>query len=446
MKRKILFSLFSLCLLFVLFFSSVASFGETAEEPLIRIVMFSDLHVEFGLQHNGDPLRPSTEKAIDYVLDTLTDGDGVDVVLVGGDMIGPRGGWDSQTMAKTKHAIHESLSRMTKDNKVLYVSGNHDPEVSLGLGEGKTEEYSGDYSQYMEQSCGEPISALYSEDIRSGLSPYNEILCYRYTIGGMEFIGMNSPYTSEADGIYSTYSGLYADQVEWVSDELAKIGKDKTVFLFSHYPVKSLRTLLSPTSFSPDNQSQEELEQILKEYPNVVYCFGHAHSGETRWAKSRTTELVQVQGMSLAGQGLYQSKNYVDCHMGSMGYYDNPYQPGGLTAEDPMVVQFVMVELYADRMVFQVHNTGEKEAYQGAYEVKPFALARDLAAQLGVTVPESSDTTRETDSSAENSVSSFLSTEAEAGNGFPIPVIAVAVGVLLVGTGVAVVVLLRKKS
>ena len=70
--------------------------------------------------------------------------------------------------------------------------------------------------------------------------------------------------------------------------------------------------------------------------------------------------------------------------MGSMGYYNNVYQPGGLTVNDPMVVQFMMVELYADRIVFRIHNVGEKIPPNGTEDVKPMTIVRDLSAQFGL--------------------------------------------------------------
>ena len=441
MKKTILSLL--LLLTFLISFVPEWSSSSAEEEPLMRIVMFSDLHVEFGLQDLKTPIRPSTLKAVNYVLDDLTDGNGVDVVMVGGDMTGPRGSWNQSVVTKTKNSVNQVLSSMTKDNKVLYVMGNHDPEPSLGIGENRTTDYSGDYSSFMNQSCGEPVSVLHSDDILSGLSPYNEVLCYRYTINGIEFIGMNTPYTPKKNGVYSELSGLYVDQVEWVEEELAKIGKDKTVFLFSHYPIDSLRTLLTPTALDAENMAKKEMERILKEYPSTVYCFGHTHSGETRWAKKKTSELVQLQQMSLAGQGLYSTKSYIDCHMGSMGYYDNPYQPGGLTAEDPMVVQFVMVELYADRMVFQVHNTGEKAAVNGSYEISPLAVSRDLRAQFGLpTATEEPDTTQTTDGNSQSTVPSEIPQEES--SALPIVLGAGLCGVVVIGV-VVLLLVLRKK-
>jgi len=417
---------------------ALVSFAEQEEEPLLRIAMFSDLHVEFGLQDLKKPIRPSTEKAVQYLLDDLTDGDGVDVFLVGGDMTGPRGNWDQATITKTKNSIHETLSSATVDGKVFYVMGNHDPEPTHDVGENKTSDYSGDYLSLMEESFGDPVSILWSSDINSGLSPYDEPLCYRYTVKGIEFIGLNTPYVEKS------CSGLYPDQTEWLEEELATIGKDKTVFIVCHYPLTSLRTLLNKNTYATENQCKKDLERLFKEYTNVVYCFGHTHSGDSRWAKSRTSDLVKPDGMSLAGQGIYKNRGYIDAHMGSMGYYDNVYQPGGLTADDPMIVQFVTVDLYADRMVFQAHNTGEKYATNGKKDVDPLVIARDLGPQMGISAPVTDSSTNGTDGTGSSETSVPTAPEENGGSLLPTVLLCV-LGVILVA-GVAVIfVLLRKK-
>lgn len=363
-----------------------------ADEPIMKIALFSDLHVEFGLQSADKPMRVSTAKSIQY-LKELTDNEGADLILVGGDMTGGRGSWSQAYIPKLKDSVYEFMARGTKDGKVLFVTGNHDPEPSAKVKTAAGGNYSGDYSSYMLDNVGKFASSLYASDISTDPSPYDELLCYRYTINGIEFIGLNTPYLQDQGKVW----GLYKEQTAWLIEEMEEIGKDKTVFLLCHYPKKSLATIESPTKQASANQCQADMNKVLAQYTNIIYCYGHVHHGDAYWAKTNTNELVKAEGKtSLAGQGIYRNTGIINAHMGSMGYYDNEYQPGGLSSADPKVCQFVMVELYANRMTFQVHNTGAKVPPKGTKEIKSLTIARNLAAQFGLPDEDGYITTKNT--------------------------------------------------
>ncbi|MBQ4322352.1 MAG: metallophosphoesterase [Clostridia bacterium] len=432
MNRKTLKWLFSFAFVAVVcvcafLVQPVTTAAEEAEEPLMRIVMMSDLHVEYNLQAKEKPIRFSIAKACAYARE-LTEDKGVDVVLVGGDMSGGRGTWSQKMIPATMQSIYDYLSGMTKDGKVMFVTGNHDPEPSVKANTQIGDEYSGDYSSFMKEGCGEFVSALYAEDIDAP-SPYNELLCYRYTINGIEFIGLNTPYLENQAKV----SGLYAEQGEWLTEEMKAIGADKTVILFCHYPFSSVRTIESPSVQAAGNTCGSALKQVLDAYPNVIYCYGHVHSGDKWWAKTSTADIVKPQGAaSLVDRGVYKTNKFINAHMGSMGYYDNEYQPGGLSASDPLVVQFVMIELYANRIVFQAHNTGMKYAPGGKKDVTPLIIARDLAAQFGLDPSEgvykkgdayggSSDTSTATSSTATTTDTSATTDTATTGSVSELP-------------------------
>ena len=423
----------------------VAAEEAAAEEPVMRIAFFSDLHVEFGLQDNDMAVRSSTIKAAEAALD-LTDGEGFDVVLVGGDMAGHRGTWTTEKVTKVKNQIHETMTGISKDGKVLYVGGNHDQDASEAANALGTDDYSGCYADLMKASAGEFVSSLYSDDISKDLSPFNEILCYRYTFGGMEFIGISTPHLTERGA-----SGLLPQQTQWLEEEMEKIGTEKTVFILCHYPEDSLATYTNKSTAASDNIVKAQMTDIFNEYKNIVYCYGHHHSGTTWWAKSKTTDLVKVPaGMSLAGANLYNAKGYISSHMGSMGYYDTPYQPGGLTVDDPECVQFITVDLYADRITFQVHNAGQQPAQGGKMEVSAVSFVRDLSDQLGVEAPAKDDSSKPSggDSAVKATDSAAASTAAGgSGNGNLLPVIVLGgLGVLVVAAVVVVILVLKKPA
>ena len=67
----------------------------------------------------------------------------------------------------------------------------------------------------------------------------------------------------------------------------------------------------------------------------------------------------------------YQTTGWISAFMGSLGYYDNVYQDGGLSAEEPAVVQFLVMDFYDDHITFRYHNTGDEPALGGNNDLFP---------------------------------------------------------------------------
>ena len=78
----------------------------------------------------------------------------------------------------------------------------------------------------------------------------------------------------------------------------------------------------------------------------------------------------------------YQTTGWISAFMGSLGYYDNVYQDGGLSAEEPAVVQFLVMDFYDDHITFRYHNTGDEPALGGNNDLVSFTVKRDLSDQL----------------------------------------------------------------
>ena len=349
-------------------------FEAKREEP-ITIALISDPHHEYGVQDEESHVRPSSQKAIEYIK-KLTGG-GADYLLCGGDITGRNGEWSDGTIADTVKASYELFSSAAKDGKALIVTGNHDPEPSVHSG---TETInSNDYSEFMASSLGEPDAAFYTADLsvdQSFTGPFNELLGYRYTVGNLSFIGLNTPYGDRRDVKQTGHNGLYEDQVDWAAEEIKKLGADHTVILLCHYPADELKTVENAQTKmydAEDNGARVKMLALLSENDNIIYCYGHVHT-ETHEAFFETGEHVtQVDG----------ADSSVICHMGSLGYY-NDHFGGPLAKADPTVVQVNMLYIYSDRIVFEFHNTGESEPYGGNYEVEPFVIERDMSKTLSV--------------------------------------------------------------
>ena len=346
-------------------------YDNTGKTPLLTVACFSDLHVDYGIQSYSLPIRPSTVNAAKYLKDQLG---GADVILVGGDVVSNNGNnnWTQDKWTKTINTVYSTLSAATKNNngRVLMVSGNHENEVGVAAGDGF---HGGEYAPWMTQSVGAFKASLYFNDMGLGSSKFNELLCYRYTLGKVDFIGINTPYRTQRSNGY-----LYPQQITWVENQLKAIGKDKTVVILCHYPVTSIET---PVGVSGNSKTM--MTQLLAQYPNAIYCYGHVHGGDQYQVRLSTMELVVPQGsINKLANNAYESNSWIHCHMGSMGHYKYTYQNNWLTAADSYVVQFMLISFYEDHITFQMYNTGSKAAANGVYEPISFTVMRDLSAQF----------------------------------------------------------------
>ena len=336
----------------------------SSDKPAMTIACISDPHHEYGVQDTDSHTRPSSETGVELIKE-LTGG--VDLVLLGGDITGRNGNWNDNTIKSTIDASVSLFSSASKKDKIMIATGNHDPEPTVHTATDSIN--SNDYSEYMKNSLGNYKNALYSEDIDDEFkSSFNELLCYRYDINGMVFLGLNTPYGDRRDVKQTGYNGLYIDQVEWLEKELSSIGHEKTVFILCHYNVDSLYTVEVATTkvdTSEENASRVLLKELLSEYENAVYCYGHVHQAKNQ-ALEKTIE--QIKPICEDGATL--------CYMGSFGYY-NDHFGGPLGETDPPVVQTTLINVYADRIEFSMVNVGSVEAYGGKYEIEPYVLKRE---------------------------------------------------------------------
>jgi len=384
MKKTILRFILSVLVLIFSITSSFASedadmhepeYDNSDETPIFTVACFSDLHIDYGIQSWENPIRLGTVSAVDMIRDEFGK---VDVVLVGGDITSNNGGntWTSDIIINTIDTVYNTLSLASKDGKVLFVSGNHENEAGIIAG---NTEHSGDYEMYMLAALGDFKDTLYLDNlVTDSVSEFNEMLCYRYTVNNMEFIGINTPYRPERSDGY-----IYPEQIEWVEEQLVQIGKDKTVIIFCHYPLNNIST---PSGYSAD--SGELLTGLLEEYPNVIYCYGHVHGADEWQVKYNTSELVEVHGDKvLTDNNAYETDGFITCHMGSMGFYKNSYQPDWLSIDEPVVVQLMTISFYSNHITFRMHNTGEEPGFGGSYDIASFTVMRDLKEQFKIAEP-----------------------------------------------------------
>lgn len=391
-------------------------YDSDGKTPLLTVACFSDLHIDYGLQHKSSPVREDTMHAAEEIIKR----GGVDVVLVGGDILSgndTKTGWTNAEIEAAKQAVSKTLSPVSKTGNVFYVSGNHDTQPG-NLAGGTVD--SSDYSEIMKAACGEFEDALIQT-----VDGKECLLAYRYTVGGIAFIGINTPYSRSAK---DPDSGLFSSQIHFAEQQLKEIGRNQTAVLFCHYPIQSVTSHKGETA-----NVRNELQLLLNQYPNVIWCYGHVHSTDRYFASYQTSELVNSPMAEPVGPNTANTSKYIACHMGSMGYYDYSYQPGALNATARDVVQVQTIEFYEDHITFRTVNTGPKTPSEVAQPAS-WTVLRDLRAQFGIEIP--SDETGDNTEDFGPSDSDSLPSDSAAGlPDWVIPLSVTAVVLILSGVG-----------
>ena len=326
-------------------------------DPIFTIACISDLHADYGLQNKSPYVRQS-------VVDTIyaiADEENADILLVGGDNTSDngntsdKGGWTYSIFSQVIEKYRELGETATKSGRSLWACGNHDYQA----GEEEGYDAYADYEAIMVDSCGEPLSVYRQKDDKSLKSDqrYPEfVLGMHFNIDGFDFIVMNAPYSKA-----QTYS---TGTLQWLGGRLKSIGKDKTVFLLTHYPLTDSRNISTPT-YGTSGSAYTSLTSILRNYPNTIMLYGHNHGGSDHVYINEDT-FERITPYTKAGKVVNDRNvvptSFITSFMGSMSYYNNSIDSGWLTERDPKVVQALMLYIYEDRIVFQMKNYGEKLA------------------------------------------------------------------------------------
>ena len=252
--------------------------GETGESRLLlTVACLSDLHNQEKLI-TSDP--PKLREDIGDVLAAMKEEEnGVDVILIGGDVTS-----DSTTSQAQVHGILDQLMERTDPltKNVLFVSGNHDYNAGYEAGYN-----SADYYDYLMK---DRVGALSGDDAYyEFLLGADYLLGYHYVLGGVDFIGISpSPADLKADQNY--YYQYTPGTVNWLSQTLERIGKEKTVLLFGHFPFADSHSLSDGKGMLPTCDAQ--MKAVCKDYPNLLYLYGHDHGGDKAYTLSDTAQRV----------------------------------------------------------------------------------------------------------------------------------------------------------
>lgn len=249
--------------------------------PLMRILVFGDYQIGQDLLTEAeDPIRPVFKKMCAEFAEL-----DFDAVMIGGDLT-----WGKSVTKERWDYVVDKVLGYIRDNispNIYIIAGNHD--YNAGERDGfNSADY---YNAYLKENLGslEENSNGYFEtfDYYDG----DVLIAYCYEQDGVYFMGLStSPDNMRGNLQYSNY--IYSDgAMDWIEDKLESIGADKTVFFTAHFPLNNSNNIVKSVK-GASTATTQRLVGIFKNYPNLLYLYGHDHGSAYAFIDSATAERV----------------------------------------------------------------------------------------------------------------------------------------------------------
>lgn len=385
---------------------------DVSDAPILTSMCFSDVHNNFAmLQENNSSGDYVVRRNVDWMIDHLLETEGaVDVVMVGGDYMSDYPSWNTSGSLPYKYYLGfkaktiETFNRLAKDGKVMYVAGNHDyaqGEAARG-GPGKNGTYNS-FDFYFDGPMDETLGVLADEDkfVKVGTHTGEEyLLGYYYKVNGIHFIG----FSPDPDMIWSEQGyGFSREQLKWLDAKLDEIDPTGTevIFVNCHYALSQRVTSSNLNNPYRDSAVEADFIPVLSGHKNLFYMFGHWHTfhsyqqgttvksvlhynelGNIMGIKGTETESTQVSGA--------QNRSFTTVWMG--GFRLDWSSGDGKTNEDkfngdfvtghythpstgtPRMAQGMYIEVYPDKVVFQMKNIGDYPGFSTEDILEPYTV------------------------------------------------------------------------
>ena len=364
----------------------------------LTVFCMTDIHNQQAMLDYPTTLRSSAVSAAQLALEEFGK---ADLTIIGGDNVSDYPNWNKSCALPKKNFLDikqkmvDCFAAVTKGEKVLYVSGNND----MILGDIGTEEnepynttdfyYTGPMNKTLGELSEKDCLTVIAEE-KPNESPYLD--AFHYVVDGVDFIGINiDPNTA-----YNTHEGYYTDEtLLWVKNKLAEIDPTgtKPVFVVGH--LSALYYTGGKWSESMINGNVELFYNALSGHKNLFYLYGHLHGavfvykGHSSGAVVHMDENAKPLDENLAS---LDNKNcapydFTLVHMGGLRPFWHPeieyFKNDGLTGfagrtdkeryypatGTPRLSQYMVFDIYDDRVVFRIRNTGDMENY--SVEDKP---------------------------------------------------------------------------
>ncbi len=355
-------------------------------EKILTCFCFTDIHNQQSMLDYPTTLRSSLVAASKLAREEFGP---ADITLVGGDNISDYPHWNKscalpkKNFLDIKEKLHRCVASSTKDGKVLYVTGNND----MILGDIATEENAPynttDFYDYMDSAFGE-LPESEKLVLRAEKKPGERYLgAFHYVVNGIDFIGINI----DPDTAYDSHEGYYNNAtMHWVKAKLNEIDPSghKPVFVVGH---------LSAIYYYSGNDLRETMingdaslfYSIFHGHKNAFYLYGHVHGEKACYKDFSSGAVLHINGTGMPidsnlGEIDSRDKDYdfSIVHMGGLrpfgreyfeddgltgygGEEKSAYHPGTAT---PTLAQYLSFEVFSDRAVFHIRNTGSRDGYR----------------------------------------------------------------------------------
>ena len=365
-------------------------------KKLLTAFCFTDIHNQQSMLDYPTTVRASLVRAKTLAEEEFGK---ADLALVGGDNVSDYPHWNKscalpkKNFLDLKEKMHACIAESVKDGKVLYVAGNND----MILGDIGTEDNAPynttDFYDLMDDAFG-PLSKEECLPLTSTEKPSERYLgAFHYAINGVDFIGINiDPNTA-----FNSHEGYYNNEtLLWVKDKLREIDPcgTKPVFVVGH---------LSAIYYYNDGALRETMingdkalfYDIFKGHRNAFYLYGHVHGERACFreyssgavlhldeenrpldanlcstdaeGKDYAFSLVHMGGLRPFGRQYFED----DARSGYGGEKEIKRHHGTAT---PTLAQYLVLEIFDDRAVFHIRNTGTHEQYHYKDKLKAYTV------------------------------------------------------------------------
>ena len=365
-------------------------------KKILTAFCYTDIHNQQAMLDYPTTVRSSLIEAKKLALEEFGT---ADLALVGGDNISDYPYWNrscalpKKNFLDLKEKMHNCIAESTVDGKVLYVAGNND--MILGdIGTDENEPYNTtDFYDLMDGAFG-CLSDSEKLILVSKEKP-NELYwgAFHYVVNGIDFIGINiDPNTA-----FNSHEGYYSAQtLGWVKNKVDEIDPEgsKPVFVIGH---------LSAIYYFNNGKLCETMENgdrslfydIFKGHKNAFYLYGHVHGESSCYRNFSSGAVLHLDKNNMPlGSNLSELNSqdkeyeYSLVHMGGLRPFGAPYfENDGMSGyggeseikyypctATPNLAQFLVFEVYSDRVVFYIRNTGTHEDYHKKDKLREYVV------------------------------------------------------------------------
>ena len=353
-----------------------------------KCLCLTDVHNQQSMLDYPTTLRDSFIKAVDLGLEEFGQ---FNLTVVGGDNVSDYPFWNKscqlpkKNFLDIKQKIVACAEKSAKGQKVLFVAGNND----MILGDIGTEEnrpynttdfyYSGPMKERLGKLSDNELFTVKSIEKPHEL-PY--LNAFHYVVDDIDFIGISiDPNTA-----FNTHDGYYTEEtIDWVDKKLDEIDPDgnKLVFVVGHLAVYNRNNLVVEKA---KDKNTDKFIEVLSKHKNLFYLYGHVHGekhcftdteqailylndkGEVlETPKNSTATLVQMGGLRPFNPIYFEN----DGLTGYGGVNEQKYYFATGTCK---LAQYLVFEVFDDRVIFYLRNTGNIEKYERDFKPKSFTV------------------------------------------------------------------------